>query len=177
MNAAPVPPADLVPDNGLQLPATPPYVLSQGNATDADGDPRWYSYAVYADSLLTTLVAQASDQPENPGGTTSWQIPTPLSAGSDYFWRVRAGDGFEFGEWSHLASFVVGHSYTCGDANGDRTVNVGDAVYVINYIFKSGKNPDPLEAADANCDGSRNVGDAVYVINYIFKGGPAPCCP
>ena len=68
-------------------------------------------------------------------------------------------------------------SFVCGDANGDKTVNIGDAVYVINFIFKGGPVPSPLEAGDANCDGARNVGDAVYVVNYIFKGGPAPCCP
>ena len=68
-------------------------------------------------------------------------------------------------------------SIVCGDANGDRTVNIGDAVFVINYIFKGGRNPIPIEAADANCDHAVNVGDAVYVVNYIFKGGAAPCCP
>ena len=68
-------------------------------------------------------------------------------------------------------------SMICGDANGDRAVNIGDAVYVINYIFKGGKNPVPIEAGDANCDHAVNVGDAVYVVNFIFKGGPAPCCP
>lgn len=67
--------------------------------------------------------------------------------------------------------------YVCGDANGDGTVNIGDAVYIINFIFKGGPAPSPLDAGDANCDHARNVGDAVYIINYIFKGGPAPCCP
>lgn len=66
-------------------------------------------------------------------------------------------------------------SYICGDANSDEGVNVGDAVYLINYVFKGGPAPDPLEAGDANCDGGVNVGDAVYLINYVFKGGPAPC--
>ncbi|MCK5125725.1 MAG: thrombospondin type 3 repeat-containing protein [candidate division Zixibacteria bacterium] len=65
----------------------------------------------------------------------------------------------------------------CGDASGDFTVNVGDAVYIINYVFKGGPAPNPLEAGDANCDWETNVGDAVYIINYAFKGGPAPCCP
>jgi len=72
---------------------------------------------------------------------------------------------------------LVLDDFICGDANHDGTVNIGDAVYVINYIFKGGAAPVPLEAGDANCDGSRNVGDAVYIINYIFKGGAAPCCP
>ncbi len=67
--------------------------------------------------------------------------------------------------------------FTCGDANGDKIINVGDAVYLIGYIFRGGPAPNPLAAGDANCDGPINVGDAVYLISYIFRGGPAPCCP
>ncbi len=63
----------------------------------------------------------------------------------------------------------------CGDADADGAVNIGDAVYLINYIFKGG--PPPLMwAADANGDGAVNIGDAVYLIQYIFQGGPAPVC-
>jgi len=67
--------------------------------------------------------------------------------------------------------------YSCGDGNGDGTVNVGDAVFIINYVFNGGAQPSPLGSGNANCDGAINVGDAVYIINYIFKGGSAPCCP
>lgn len=67
--------------------------------------------------------------------------------------------------------------YVCGDANGDGMANVGDGVFLINYIFRGGASPVPLEAGDANCDGQANVGDAVYIINYVFRGGQPPCCP
>lgn len=63
----------------------------------------------------------------------------------------------------------------CGDANADETVNVSDAVYLINYIFVGGSSPDSFEAADTNCDGSVNVSDAVYIINYVFVNGNGPC--
>jgi hypothetical protein len=66
-------------------------------------------------------------------------------------------------------------AYIPGDANGDRLVNIGDAVCIINRIFRDGAPFNPTEAADANCDGSVNVGDAVYLVNHIFRGGPAPC--
>ncbi len=65
----------------------------------------------------------------------------------------------------------------CGDANSDGTVNIGDAVFLINFIFSAGASPQPLQAGDANCDGGTNVGDAVYIVNYIFNGGAEPCCP
>jgi hypothetical protein len=63
-----------------------------------------------------------------------------------------------------------------GDANNDGQVNVGDAVYLINFVFKGGPAPKPYVkcSGDANKDCQANVGDAVYVINFVFKGGPAP---
>ncbi|MDD4051183.1 MAG: dockerin type I repeat-containing protein [candidate division Zixibacteria bacterium] len=66
--------------------------------------------------------------------------------------------------------------YGYGDCNQDRKVNVGDATYIIGYIFRGGPVPIPvLPSGDANCDGKINVADAVYIVTYIFRGGPKPC--
>jgi hypothetical protein len=63
-----------------------------------------------------------------------------------------------------------------GDTNGDGKVTVSDAIYLINYLFKGGPAPVPLESGDTNCDGKVTVADVVYLINYLFKGGPVPGC-
>ncbi|MGB2769551.1 MAG: dockerin type I repeat-containing protein, partial [Candidatus Zixiibacteriota bacterium] len=68
-------------------------------------------------------------------------------------------------------------SYWRGDANGDGLVDVGDVVYLINYLYKGGPPPDPLAAGDVNCDGIVDLGDVVYLVNYLFRGGPPPGCP
>ncbi len=70
-------------------------------------------------------------------------------------------------------------AYVCGDNNGDGSVDVGDAVHLIQFVFAGGPAGVPVMAGDANCDGDVNVGDAVCVINYIFHEGPQPCtlCP
>jgi len=76
-------------------------------------------------------------------------------------------------------TFHVWFPFVCGDAGMDYQLNIGDAVYLINFIFKDGPAPDPLCVGDANGDEEANVGDAVYLINHVFKGGPAPvedCC-
>ncbi len=70
----------------------------------------------------------------------------------------------------------VGPPCICGDATDDGAVNVGDAVFLINFIFKGGAAPPYEDCANANGDSSLNIGDAVYLINYIFKGGAAPIC-
>ncbi len=66
-------------------------------------------------------------------------------------------------------------SYLCGDADGSGACSIGDAVYIISYVFGGGPAPAPLESGDADCSGGVSIGDAVYLINYVFGGGPAPC--
>jgi hypothetical protein len=100
---------------------------------------------------------------------------TPPAAG-DYPFIAHVTDDVGALDEIQLLLHIIG-PYTCGDANSDGRPDIGDAVYLIGYIFRSGPAPDPLEAGDANCDGEVNVGDAVYVINYVFNGGPEPCCP
>lgn len=75
-----------------------------------------------------------------------------------------------------LFTLAMTAAFVCGDVNDDEALNVGDAVYIISYIFRGGPAPLPLAAADANNDGKITVGDAVYLISYIFRGGPAPKC-
>ena len=69
----------------------------------------------------------------------------------------------------------------CGNVNGDSSVNLADAVYMINYIFTDGPAPIPVVACmDANTDASVNLADAGYIINYVFiQSSPAPgdCSP
>jgi hypothetical protein len=176
MNSVPTP-TNLTPDNMVRINDISPE-LSHSTCNDAEGDSLTYAYEVYDDSLMTILLLSMDNQPRGVGDITSWIVPMELPTDEDYYWRVRSSDLCEAGEWSELASFFV-TSYVCGDANADDQVNVGDAVFVINYVFKSGPGPDPIEAGDANCDDQCNVGDAVYVINFVFKSGAAPCaeCP
>lgn len=62
-----------------------------------------------------------------------------------------------------------------GDANGDGSVNISDAVYLINYIILGGPAPNPFSSGDADCSGAISISDVVYLINYVFAGGPSPC--
>jgi len=169
-NSVPTP-VSLSPDNMETINGDHPE-LTHYTGDDLEDDSLTFTYELYDDSLMSHLLSVSG--PDKAGAAT-WQVPMVLDGDEDYYWRVRASDGYEDGQWSELASFWVS-SYIVGDANGDGEVNVGDAVFVINYVFKSGPAPDPVAAGDANCDGECNVGDAVYLISYVFKGGPAPGC-
>jgi hypothetical protein len=63
-----------------------------------------------------------------------------------------------------------------GDANGDGAINVADIVYLVNFLYRSGDPPDPMEAGDASCDGIVDVADIVYLVNYLYRGGDPPNC-
>ena len=61
-----------------------------------------------------------------------------------------------------------------GDCNNDGTIDVGDIVYLVNYLYKNGSAPDPLQLGNCNCDATVDLGDVVYLINYLFKQGSPP---
>ncbi len=61
---------------------------------------------------------------------------------------------------------------TKGDADCNGTLSIGDAVFIISYIFGGGPESPVAGAADADCSGAVSIGDAVYLINFIFGGGP-----
>jgi hypothetical protein len=64
-----------------------------------------------------------------------------------------------------------------GDVNVDEVIDIGDIVYLINYVFYTGSPPVPcVEKGDCNCDGIVDIGDIVCLINYVFYNGPPPCC-
>jgi hypothetical protein len=75
-----------------------------------------------------------------------------------------------------LSGFIYtdGQIYIPGDVNMDCAVELGDVVYLINYVFKSGPCPQPMKAGDVNCDCLVELGDIVYLINYVYRGGPPP---
>jgi hypothetical protein len=75
---------------------------------------------------------------------------------------------------STVSEIMNGAAYLCGDADASADVNIGDAVYMICYIFSDCVAP-PFSAADMNCDGEITISDVVYLINYIFNDGSAPC--
>ncbi len=123
-------------------------------------------------SLWHTTPGTLSPVTDNGDGTFTAYVFSTEAGWDTIHPAVTAG-----GETTYLNTRPTIQFYLCGDANADLTINVGDAVFLISYVFKGGPPPWPVEGGDANCDGGTNVGDAVYVISYVFKGGPEPCCP
>jgi hypothetical protein len=61
-----------------------------------------------------------------------------------------------------------------GDSNGDGGIDLSDAVYTLNHLFRGGPEPACLEAADSDDNGAIDVTDPVRLLDHLFRGGPAP---
>jgi Periplasmic copper-binding protein (NosD)/Dockerin type I domain/Right handed beta helix region len=135
-----------------------------------DPDPDFdltYTLYIGLDSLFNFF----SQIPDIPSSTHT--LASELTAGSPFWWKVKVED--EFGDSALCNSVFKFWTVICGDANNDKTVNVSDAVYIVNYVFIGGGPPIPIESGDPNCDGECNISDAVWIINYVFLGGNEPC--
>ncbi len=102
-------------------------------------------------------------------------VDSTAQLGRTYYYLTSATD-FS-GNESDPSNEAIGVRYIAGDANADGAVELGDAVYVLNYLFRNGPEPSPMESGDANCDGTVKFGDVIYLINYLFRDGPPPGCP
>jgi hypothetical protein len=141
--------------------------------------------------LHPTMVPQTKAQPaptfRGKGSQIKWQVlSTGGTKGNSSSYQIgnavsqtAIGCG---GSSSHqlCQGFLVGSygggGFVRGDATGDGVIDAGDVVYMINYLYRGGYPPDPLEAGDTTCDGNVDAGDVVYLVNYLYRNGPAPSC-
>ena len=168
-NTPPTPVTALTPPNSL---ITPVVTLRPLFTWTASIDPDPYDTVTY--DLIIDLDSNFTSLPQVENLTsTSYTMTTDLQWGTRYWWNVRSADRHGGYTWAPVP--FTFRTVTLGDANNDGSVNVADAVFLLNYIFADGSPPQPLFAGDANCDETVNIVDGVYLINYIFADGPAPC--
>jgi len=156
---------------------------------------KFLGYAVFPLLVVMALATiTAGTKPDNKAGQ---------QAGERIDWQAVAAGGASGASTSYGLSGTVGqsaagsgvstsyrmyHGYwqdfggtSCctlgGDANHAGKVAIGDAVFIITYVYRGGPAPVCPEEADVTGNGEIGVGDAVYIITYIFRGGPAPTCP
>jgi hypothetical protein len=63
-----------------------------------------------------------------------------------------------------------------GDVNLSRTVDISDAVRLLNFLFL-GDSISCADAADANDSGRLDIADSVYILLFLFMHGQSPAPP
>ncbi len=142
------------------------------SAVDIDNDPVSISMNAFwfAQDSLQTPTNTPSYNGGNPG-SFNW-LPTDTDTGT---WIASFLTSDTCGKSDTARVMILVRFPFCGDVTGDTLIDVGDVVYLINYLFKGGTAPDPVCRADADCSGIVDVGDVIFLINYLYKGGAAPC--
>jgi hypothetical protein len=138
------------------------------STTDSDGDSVYYLFDWDDGSAVEWLGPYSSGQEVSV--SHSWETGT-------YDIRVKSKDiaGMESG-WSPYYAVQIEQT-TRGDANGDSSIDISDAVFLIDYIFTGGPAPDPQSAGDTDCSGTIDIVDVVNIVAFIFDGGPEPGDP
>ena len=71
-----------------------------------------------------------------------------------------------------------GSGWICGDIDNDgEGPNIGDLVYLVDYMFNSGPSPVFEDAANVDGTGGIDIGDLVHLVDYMFNSGPPLACP
>ncbi len=115
-----------------------------------------------------------------PGGSGNYSLSVKLNGNED---RVLVANAACPGPGQVDTVFYNVPQFLHGDANRDGKKSVSDVVFLINYLFKGGPAPDPVDLGDCNfCEqtppiqpAQPTVADVVSLVNYLFKGGLPPC--
>jgi hypothetical protein len=71
----------------------------------------------------------------------------------------------------------AGERFRRGDANRDGSMNIADAVYILQNLFAQGPAISCKDAADSNDDEAINIADPVYILQNLFAQGPGVPAP
>ena len=65
-----------------------------------------------------------------------------------------------------------------GDVDGDGVLDLGDAVWMLEYLYLPGTPVPPcISAVDFDGGGELDLADPVSMLSYLFLGGPEPSPP
>jgi len=83
----------------------------------------------------------------------------------------RVGERVDIGADEFLEEIV---SMRRGWINPDETFDLGDPIFLLNYLFAGGRRPTCEKSADLDDNGTLELTDAVVGLTYLFIGGAAP---
>ncbi len=130
-------PGDLVEVDSL----TP--ALEVTNSRDPDEDVLAYTFEVYSDSTMDTLVASCSDIQSGEGGSTSWVVDTSLNDHTPYYWRAIVTDEQGATAETPLVSFLVNTQNAAPGAPFISSPAPGSEVAFMEVELVAGNASDP----------------------------------
>jgi hypothetical protein len=143
----------------------------------------WYSVEGF-DGPWIPIVIDLDPGDPTPGSvhTFDWTVPAEL------FEQVRirmlmdnVGENQDIYSVTQYDFFIVDEigapTFVRADCNSDGTLNIADAVAILDYLFGNASTPTCFVACDVNDDDQVNLADAVSILGYSFSDGAPPIVP
>ncbi len=124
----------------------------------------WWNYAQSIESVPYP----------SPAGFKDSCVIANLSIDNHIYIAIRTAD--ETDNWSDISNIAKIPSTSCIDFTQDGAVNILDALYLLNCIYKDGPPIPNGSISDTNNSGDTNILDALFIINFCLKSGPPPDC-
>ena len=72
---------------------------------------------------------------------------------------------------------LAGATFLRGDSDQNGTIQLTDAVFLLDYLFRGGRVLSCEDAADSNDDGRVDISDGILILRFLFSGGDRPRMP
>jgi len=63
------------------------------------------------------------------------------------------------------------------DTDHNGSIELTDAVFLLDYLFRSARVIPCQDSADANDDGKLDISDGIFILRFLFSGGTNPPAP
>ncbi len=138
--------------------------LSAENSLDAEGDDLIYEFQIYSDAGMGTGVEIIEEIPEQNDNTKTEKIDN-LESDTEYWWRCRSYDGYEYSAWSDLNSFVTRSPLVIRVLAEHLTLQAGiDAAEELDTVL--------VTAGTYSGEGNRDLSFNGKNIILLSEGGP-----
>lgn len=141
---------------------------------------RWVKPTGFAYDDLALYRNDVKIEPGPVKTATSYTDKTPAN-GKNVYRIVATACGVECSSGEQptceVTTGAVAEQFRRGDGDANGSVNLTDAVNVLNYLFRGAAAPPCPDSADFDDDGALKLTDAVYLLTALFRGGPVPPAP
>jgi len=128
------------------------------------------------DEDCSQIVRWCSSEGEACSESTGFKCENPGTPESQCVESLGGGGSCVPCEFGCTNGFCL-RQFIRGDTNNDNKVDLSDAIYLLNFLFKGGQSVSCLDTADANDDSKVDISDAINILRFLFQGGERIVAP
>lgn len=175
LNGNPVTPAPTLVDGTLTFPVSnpPPEIQSFSENSGQAGKQFLVVGLNFNQPGLAVTVCGTAASSTLLGDNQTLRVTAPACANGPAEVKVCTNFGCDSDPAGFTYTGGGGTTFVRGNANNGGTVDLSDAVTILNDLFLGTPASAPCrDALDANDSGTLDISDAIYLLGFLFLGGP-----